>query len=340
VNPLVLEPNQLHRFYRGGPAIEALRGIESRDDHAPEDWVGATSAAFGTQHEGMSRLADGRLLRDAVRAEPETFLGAEHVEQFGPDPGLLVKLLDAGERLPVHLHPGREFARRHLRSAHGKTEAWVIVDAQPGARVYVGFREQIDLPMLSSWVQEQNVQAMLGALHELPVSAGDTVFVPAGTPHAIGEGILMVELQEPTDLSILLEIPAAEGLEPELGLGWEVALEAVDLEVLSEQQLRLRLSSPRQVRPGASSLLPDEAEPYFRAELVVPDPLAELDAGYSILVAVEGEGRLQLAGGRWHLRRGGTLLIPHSAGPAQVQGDVVAIRCRPADPARAGMAGW
>jgi len=340
VKPLVLEANQLHRVYRGGPAIATLRGIESRSDYAPEDWVGATSATFGTEREGMSRLQDGRLLRDVVRAEPKAFLGVDHVAQFGPDPALLVKLLDAGERLPVHLHPGREFARRHLRSAHGKTEAWVIIAARPGARVHVGFREQIDLQTLSSWVEEQDVRAMLAALHELPVSTGDTVFVPAGTPHAIGEGILMVELQEPTDFSILLEIPVGEGIEPELGLGWKVALEAVDREALSEGQLRSRIGSPRQVRPGASSLLPDEAEPFFRAERVVPDPLAELDAGYSILVAVEGEGQLELAGGRWPLRRGDTLLIPHSAGRAQVQGEVVAIRCRPADPDRAGMAAW
>ena len=79
----------------------------------------------------------------------------------------------------------------------------------------MGFRERVELERLRSWVLEQDVQAMLGALHEIAVSAGDTVFVPAGTPHAIGEGILMVELQEPSDFSILLEIPAGEGIEPE-----------------------------------------------------------------------------------------------------------------------------
>jgi mannose-6-phosphate isomerase len=340
VNPLALGPNQLHRFYRGGPAIAALRGIESRDDHAPEDWVGATNAAFGTDQEGMSRLPDGRLLRDAVHTEPDAFLGAEHVAQFGPDPSLLVKLLDAGERLPVHAHPGRRFARRQLESAHGKTEAWVIIGARSDARVHVGFRERVAPQTLRSWVREQDVHAMLGALHELPVSAGDAVFVPAGTPHAIGEGILMVELQEPSDFSILLEVPGGDSVEPELGLGWSLALEAVDREALSEQQLRSRLGAQRPGRPGVSSLLPDEAEPYFRAERVVPDPVAELDAGYSILVVVEGEGQLALPSGPRPLRRGDTLLIPYSAGPARVRGKLMAIRCRPGDPKRAGEGAW
>jgi mannose-6-phosphate isomerase len=340
VNPLPLEPNQLHRFYRGGPAIAALRGIESRDDHAPEDWVGATNAAFGTEDAGMSRLPDGRPLRDAVRSAPDAFLGAEHVAQFGPDPSVLVKLLDAGERLPVHLHPGREFARRHLGSAYGKTEAWVIIAARPDARVHVGFRERVDPHTLRSWVNGEDVRAMLGALHELPVSAGEAIFVPAGTPHAIGEGILLVELQEPTDFSILLEVPEGDGIEPDLGLGWDVALEAVDREALSEQRLRSRLGAPRPVRPGVSSLLPDEAEPYFRAERVAPDPVAELDAGYSILVVVEGEGLLELPSEQRPLRRGETLLVPHSAGPSQVRGELVAIRCRPGDPARTGEGAW
>jgi mannose-6-phosphate isomerase len=340
MKPLPLGANQLHRFYRGGPAIAALRGIESRDDHAPEDWVGATTAAFGTDHEGMSRLPGGGLLCDAIRAAPEAFLGLDHVARWGPDPALLVKLLDAGERLPVHVHPGREFARRRLRSTHGKTEAWVIIGAQPDARVHVGFRERVDLETVSSWVRGQDAPAMLAALHELPVSAGDTVFVPAGTPHAIGEGVLMVELQEPTDFSILLEIPPGDGIVPDLGLGWSVALEAVDREALSERQLRSRLSARRQARSGVSSLLPDDAEPYFRAERIAPDPVAELDRGYSILVVVEGHGQLEFETGRWELRRGETLLIPHSAGPARVQGQLAAVRCRPADPARALEARW
>ncbi len=340
MKPIRLQANQLHRFYRGGAAIAAFRGIESRDDHSPEDWVGATSATFGSKHEGMSLLTDGRVLRDLVRAEPKAFLGPEHLAQFGPDPALLVKLLDAGERLPVHLHPGREFAGRHLHSAHGKTEAWVIIGARPGARVHLGFVEPIGLGTLRAWVQEQDVSELLGALHEVPVSAGDTVFVPAGTPHAIGEGILMVELQEPTDFSILLETPAGAESGAELGLGWDLALEAVGREALSERQLQSMLSGPRELRRGVSTLLPEAAEPYFRAERVAPDPVADLDAGYSILVAVEGVGQLELAGGPCELHRGDTVLIPHSAGPGEVRGEVVAIRCRPGDPGRARMAEW
>ena len=139
VAPMRLAPNPIHRFYRGGPAIARFRGIPLEDDHAPEDWIGSTTTVFGEETLGLSVLEDGRTLRDAVAEDPEGFLGPEHVARFGADTMLLVKLLDAGERLPVHYHPDDDFARRRS-FAHGKTEAWLIVEAKPGAVVWLGFR--------------------------------------------------------------------------------------------------------------------------------------------------------------------------------------------------------
>ena len=69
--------------------------------------MGSTTTIFGEDERGLTLLADGRTLRDAIAADPEGFLGAAHVRRYGPDPALLVKLLDAGERLPVHCHPDR-----------------------------------------------------------------------------------------------------------------------------------------------------------------------------------------------------------------------------------------
>ena len=137
MRPLTLPPNVLRHFYAGGERIAALRGTPPQD-HTPEEWIGAANTTFdGTR--GLSALPDGTLVRDAIEADPEAFLGAEHVARFGADPALLVKLLDAGQRLPVHFHPDGAFAARELGLAHGKTEAWLIVEADPGASVWVGF---------------------------------------------------------------------------------------------------------------------------------------------------------------------------------------------------------
>src|SRR5215217_8238175 len=250
MRPLTLPPNVLRHFYAGGERIAALRGTPPAD-HSPEEWIGAANTTFDGSR-GLSRLPDGRLVRDALEADPEGFLGPSHVARYGSDPALLVKLLDAGQRLPVHFHPDREFAARTLGLGHGKTEAWLIVEAEPDAAVWVGFDRELGLDEVRAWMEAQDSAAMLAAMRELPVAAGDAVFVPAGAPHAIGAGILMVEVQEPTDLSVLLEWDGFELTEDEghLGLGWDTALQALDRSVWDAR----RAATLRGSGPGRSLL--------------------------------------------------------------------------------------
>jgi mannose-6-phosphate isomerase len=321
MRPIALPPNILRHFYAGGDRIAAFRGTEPAG-HTPEEWIGAVNTTFDGSR-GPSRLSDGTLVRDAIAADPEAFLGPEHIERFGTDTALLVKLLDAGQRLPVHFHPDADFARRHLGLAHGKTEAWLIVDADPGASVWVGFDREVDLGQVRTWMRDQDSGAMLATMRELEVSAGDAIFVPAGAPHSIGEGILMVEVQEPTDLSVLLEWDGFELTEDDghLGLGWDTALEALDTSGWSEADVAA-LRGPAAGR----SMLPVEADPFFRAERLRGGD--ELDPGFGIVVAIAGAGAL----GGVPFERGTALLEPFAAGALTLEGEVEAIRCRPPAP--------
>jgi mannose-6-phosphate isomerase len=321
MKPFTLPPNILRHFYAGGERIAALRGTEPAD-HTPEEWIGAVNTTFDGSR-GASRLADGTLVRDAIEADPEAFLGPEHVARYGTDAALLVKLLDAGQRLPVHFHPDAAFAGRELGLAHGKTEAWLIVEADPGAAVWVGFDRDVELEEVRAWMAVQDSAAMLASMRELPVGAGDAIFVPAGAPHSIGAGILMVEVQEPTDLSVLLEWDGFELSEDEghLGLGWDTALQALDTSAWSEERVA-ELRGPG----GGRTMLPAAADPFFRAERVHGGD--ELDAGFSIIVALAGAGDL----GGVPFPRGTALLVPHAAGALTLGGDVEAIRCRPPAP--------
>jgi len=337
MRPILLEANQPHRFYRGGPAIARFRGTQSRAEHLPEDWVGSTTTIFGDERQGLSTLPDGRVLRDAIAAEPSAFLGAAHVERYGPDPALLVKLLDAGERLPVHCHPSRAFARRHLDCAFGKTEAWFVVETK-GERplVHVGFRDDVDAATLAGWVERQETTTMLGELNAVEVRRGDAVFVPAGVPHAIGDGVFLVELQEPTDFSVLLEWDgfAVDGPVGErLGIGDDLALSSVDRSGLGEDtlaRLHRRAGDAREVRPGVWDVLAADADPYFRAERLLPRPSATLEPAFSILVVLDGRGHLETErGGELTLARGATVLVPFASGAGRISGQVEAIRSLP-----------
>ena len=335
MKPIVLPANGVPRFYLGGPEIARLRGDEPAGERVPEDWVGSTTTVFGEDELGLSRLADGRLLRDVMAADPVAFLGPQHAAGRGADPGLLVKLLDAGERLPVHVHPDDAFAREALRARYGKTEAWIVVATRrPDARVAAGFRDEVPADQLERWVREQDHDALLGALNPLRVRVGDAVFVPAGTPHAIGAGVLIVELQQPTDLSILLEwegFGIADEDEATLGLGWDVALACVDRGACDAEALR----GANAARDGAATrLLPGAADAFFRAERLAPAPVTRLEQGFAIVVLVEGSGALVPDGGEpIALRRGDSVLVPWEAGACELEGDLVAIACRPAPPA-------
>jgi mannose-6-phosphate isomerase len=326
---MVLPPNSVPRFYRGGAAIAALRGIEKPPQLEPEDWVGSTTTVFGETELGLSRLPDGRLLRDAVAADPLGFLGPEHAARRGADPQLLVKLLDAGERLAVHVHPDDAFAHETLGVPYGKTEAWIVIaTAGPAATMHVGFRDEVSAATLAGWVRDQDAAAMLDALNAFEVRSGDALFVPAGTPHAIGEGALIVELQEPSDLSILLEWRGfADEREASLGLGWDAALRCVERSGVDPDLVRGRR---REGSNGATRLLPAEADRFFLAELVEGSPSAELDRGFAILVFTEGAAELHSEDGEpLPVSRGDTVLVPWSAGPCRLQGEAVAVACRP-----------
>ena len=110
---------------------------------------------------------------------------------------LMVKLLDAREMLSVQVHPGDEYAAAH-HAKLGKTEAWVILDAPPGAQLVLGLKEGADL---RSAVQDGTLE---DALSWLPVSAGDVLYIPHGLVHALGGGIRVYEIQQSSDVTYRL----------------------------------------------------------------------------------------------------------------------------------------
>lgn len=325
MQPQLLPPNVVPHWYAGGPTLSAWRGLPPVGDRSPEEWVGATVARFGEPDLGPARLADGGLLRDAVLADPVGWLGRDDGEPG--DTGVLVKLLDAGQRLPVHVHPTRAYATSHLGCVYGKTEAWYVLEAADDAAVWVGWRHDVDPARIAALVDAQDAEAMLALMHRVPVRPGDGVLVPGGTPHAIGAGVFLVEAQEPTDQSILLERTntTASDAEAFLGLDRHVALSVVDAAATADVS---RLTRHTAESDGLVAVLPEEATPFFRMELLAPG--AHVEAGFAVAVVLRGSGGLASAhGGRLDLTRGQTLVVPAAAGSWGVDGDVRLLVCRP-----------
>jgi mannose-6-phosphate isomerase len=344
LDPIALGPNYASHSpsYAGGGGIARFRGLPATDPARPEDWVGSTTTRYGERENGLTRLPDGRLLTDAIAADPDGYLGPEHRARYGRSAGMLVKLIDSARRIGVHYHPSDEFARRHLDCPFGKTEAWIVVDTggpdgDIEGQAWLGFTRAVGQDELAEWRRTNDVAAMLAAMNPIPVSPGSAVLVPAGVPHGVGAHVLLLELQQPTDFSLGLEgrpVPGQDRvMTSDLGLGAELALAAVDRDAWPPGRLA-GLIGPGWSAPGP--VLPAAADPFFRSELVsgAAGPV-RLDEGFSIVVGVRGRGQLRGGAGATQLplSRGSTGLVPFGAGRVEIAGDVEVIVCRPGDPA-------
>lgn len=345
--PVVLGPNQpADRPYHGGAGIARFRSAPPAGPRTPEDFVGSTTEIFSGGGVGLSTLPDGRLLRDAIASQAEDYLGQEHVAAFGAEPGLLVKLLDTGERLFVHFHPDDAFARDRLGRAIGKTEAWIVIAVDPaltgpdGGYALVGFRREVAAADVERWVDQQDVPAMTQAMNRVPLVVGDTLLVPAGVAHAIGPGLTLVELQQPTDLSILLEYAGYPGMGPDnafLGLDRSTALSGLERAATTADSLRSLTSRRDDTGDGRTLLFPADADGFFRAWRVASrGGTVALPHGYGILVVVAGSGTLRHRTGDLPVEAGMTLLVPWSAGPVGLDGELDALFCAPPAPPTEG----
>ena len=222
--PLKLNAARAWRTYFGGGLIDALHGIkDSEDTHFPEEWIASVVSAknAGREHikdEGLSYIDGTQIsLKELIESAPQKALGKVHFEKFGNTPGVLLKLLDAAERLGVQAHPTKEKARLYFGSDYGKTECWHIIgtreigDEKPC--VYMGFKDGITKEYWREVFDKQDIGAMLDCLNKIEVKVGDTYLITGGMPHAIGSGCFLVEIQEPTDYTLRTERVTPSGLE-------------------------------------------------------------------------------------------------------------------------------
>lgn len=330
MKPVRLDRNQPPgRFYRGGARIADFRGVPAQGEFDPEDWVGSTTEVTGEPGLGLSTLPDGRLLRDAVAADPVAWLGAEHVAEFGDSTEVLTKLLDAGERLPVHIHPSREFSAEHLGLTHGKAEAWIYLS---DGDAHIGFLPEVTNEQVLPLLAAGETAPVLALMHTLTVQAGDVVYCPPGIPHAIGGGSFMVEVQEPADLSIFLEwkdFPLPGGAGGHLGLDDETAAAAV-VAGIEREMVEQFVTAGR----GTTGDLLAGVDAPFRADRVRAGD--EIEAGFAVVIVMAGNGTAtnqdleQIV-----LDQGSTFVMPYAWGAVAIDGeaDLEVIVARPPAPA-------
>lgn len=197
--PLKLHPI-LKRIRWGGRRLGTVLGkpLGPESDYA-ESWE---IADHGDDQSVVScGLYSGATLHHLVETRSHELFGVD-ADRFADQFPLLIKFLDAHDRLSIQVHPDDDTARTYDPTENGKTEAWVIISAEPGSRLFAGLKPHVDEGRLREAIASGQIEE---CLHSFEVSAGDCVFIPAGTVHAISEGILLAEVQQSSDLTFRLD---------------------------------------------------------------------------------------------------------------------------------------
>lgn len=329
-----------------------MEGRPPSDTHFPEDWILSTVKAVNPGRkdleEGPSRLGNGDSvvsLPDLIQSDPGRILGRAAVAAWGPRVMVLVKYLDAAVRLHFQVHPTADFARAHLGSPSGKTEAYHILSVRPDTPnpyIYLGFQRPPDPKDLARWIREQDLRRVESCFDPIPVKPGDTLLIPGGRPHAIGAGVLMVEIMEPTDFAVRFEFERAGYTLPEearfMGRDLDFALGVFDFTALPADAVQARhffrgrpLPFPGGVR---HRLLGPGETPCFevdRLELKGESILREEAYGVSLVLS----GTLQVDDGiaRHTFRQGDRFFFPAALGSFGVNTTGAEIlTCRPPRP--------
>ncbi|MEM8834899.1 MAG: type I phosphomannose isomerase catalytic subunit [Planctomycetota bacterium] len=186
----------------GGRRLTSLGKQFPNGEQIGESWeladLGATSADGGGGGEARSVIANGPMrgitLANAINAMGSNLMGSLRLSADGGFP-LLVKFIDARENLSVQVHPSAEFAAANP-GAHLKTESWYVVDAQPGSKIYKGVRAGTTREEFAEAIRENRVEELMLSVE---ARSGDFHHLPSGTCHALGAGVLLAEVQTPSD---------------------------------------------------------------------------------------------------------------------------------------------
>jgi mannose-6-phosphate isomerase len=308
--PLELEPILKSKVW-GGRRLTAFGKDVDATATVGESWevadLPATSPSGGGGGAARSRIVDGPLagqtLGDALRLWQGALVGQRWAGE--PDFPLLVKYLDAREPLSVQVHPTPAYAAAHP-GTHVKEESWYIIEADPDAVLYLGLQPGVDRDDLAAAIRAGRPTDVL---RSVPAMAGDCHHLPSGTVHALGAGIVVAEVQSPSDTTFrLYDWNAEYGRQPR-ALHIESALDTLLLDPPP---------APVSLPPHGGSI--DLATTY-RYALRGVQGVAEASLGAdrcSVVMVVDGSARVTDAAGSRVLARGSTLVVPSAVGDTTV----------------------
>jgi len=306
--PIFLEPVFMERIW-GGTKLQQLFNYNIPSDQTGEAWV------IAAHPHGSSTIMNGPLkgenLADTWKEHPALFGKSMKDEHFP----LLVKILDAADYLSVQVHPDDADAKKIVGEQFGKTECWYILDCEPNAEIIFG-HHALTKDQFLTMVQAEEWDHLL---KRQKVQKGDFVFVPSGTIHAIGKGIVLLETQQNSDITYRIydfDRTEKNGNKRELHID-----SAVDVITFPHEENR-----PDTVVTTMEDIIMKRLiqSPYFtvyhwKLDGKVANPLFD---DYLLLTVIEGSGKILVGGQEFSIKKGNNFILPQTIETYEIQGQL------------------
>ena len=311
--PIFLKPVFQKKIW-GGSRLKSVFGFDISNDKIGEDW------AISAHPHGVSVVENGEF-----KGQKLDDLWKEHKELFGhptePVFPLLIKILDAEDELSVQVHPDDAYGMKH-EGELGKTECWYIIDAEPGAEIIYGHHAKTR-EELAEMIKEGRWDDLL---KKVPVKKGDFFYVPSGTIHAIGKGIMILETQQSSDTTYRVydyDRKDASGQKRELHIQ-----QSIDVTTVPAKTPELQI---KEVRKGQSSI-----DTYLETEFfnvyewdIKGITSFKKQAPYTLATVIDGAGELIVDNQTYLLEKGTSFILPNEINEWTVQGELTIIASEP-----------
>ena len=305
------------------------RNLQKIGKELPETGNVAESWELSAHENGLSKIKNGEyeglLFKDFIEKFGQQAIGRELDSKFIEKFPLLIKFIDANDRLSVQVHPNDEYAYINENGELGKNEMWYIIHAEPGAKLVAGLASGVDKAAFEKSIKDGTLES---CMNFMPVETGDFLNIPCGMVHAIGKGIIIAEVQQSSNTTYRVydyNRIGADGKLRELHI--DKALDVIDFSITQKSchksqgiQVDLTSKSNKNVKI---------ANKYFCIEMYDVNDTVEENADGSkfyVYMICSGSGRISYEGGCTDIKSGETIFIPASLGRYTLEGNFKAVK--------------
>ncbi|CAL2104099.1 Mannose-6-phosphate isomerase [Tenacibaculum sp. 190130A14a] len=285
----------------GGQKLIQLFGKDSTKKNIGESWE--ISDVKGDETIVSKGILKGKSLKNLTKQYTTEFLGEKVYQKFGNEFPLLIKFIDANDKLSIQLHPDDALAKKRHNS-FGKTEMWYIMQADEDSKIMVGFKEDSNEQEYLAHVENKT---LLELLNVDDVISGDVYFIPTGRIHAVGAGVVLAEIQQTSDNTYRVYDWDRQDIDGNYReLHTELTKEAIDYKAINNYKTSYQVNEG-----GISEMV---SCPHFTTNLVSFEGELEVNHkdkdSFVIYMCVEGEVRFQYNNQEETVKVGETIMLP------------------------------